>query len=45
MTDEGLRKTRKVARGMSQLKATYSAVLTSPLVRARQTADVVAEEL
>ena len=34
-----------MARAIAALKITYDAVLTSPYVRAKQTADLVAEEL
>ena len=36
---------RKAARGIGRLGVTFEAILTSPLIRARQTADIVAAEL
>jgi len=45
LTDEGLRKTRQVAHALARLRFTYDLILTSPLARAKQTADVVAGEL
>ncbi len=45
LTPEGLRKTRQAARGMRALGIAVETVLTSPLVRARQTADIAALEL
>jgi phosphohistidine phosphatase len=43
LTGEGKRKTREVAAGMAVLELPVEAVLTSPLVRARQTAEIVAD--
>ena len=45
LTDEGMARLRKVARGLAQLGVTIDVLLTSPLVRARQTADIVASGL
>lgn len=45
LTPEGIRKTRKVAQALETLKVEFDGVLTSPLVRAKQTADLVAEVL
>src|ERR1700674_2654146 len=42
LTEEGMSRLRKEARGLVRLGVTFDVVLTSPLVRARQTADVVA---
>jgi len=42
LTDEGISRMRKSARGLSRLGVTLDVVLTSPLVRARQTAEIVA---
>lgn len=36
---------RRAARGLRRLRISFDALLTSPLVRARQTADIVANEL
>src|SRR5215469_14985125 len=42
LTDDGKSKLRKVARGLVRLGASFDVILTSPLVRARQTAEIVA---
>ena len=42
LTDDGASALRKSARGLVRLGVAFDVVLTSPLVRARQTADVVA---
>ncbi len=42
LTDRGITRLRKEARGLSRLGVTFDVVLTSPLVRARQTADAIA---
>ena len=38
LTDEGISRMRKAARGLARLGVSVEVVLTSPLVRARQTA-------
>jgi phosphohistidine phosphatase len=43
LTEEGHRKTGQVARRLADLKIQFDIVLTSPLVRARQTADILIE--
>lgn len=45
LTDEGTAKLRKIARGMASLGVTIDVLLTSPFVRTRQTADVIASGL
>ena len=45
LTSRGLSRLRKEARGLSRLGVTFDVVLTSPLVRARQTAEIVAAAL
>lgn len=45
LTDEGRKKTRKAARGLQLMGCKPTRILTSPYVRARETADVVAEVL
>jgi len=45
LTAEGIKRTRKVAKAMASLEVSFAAVLTSPLVRAKQTADLVVETL
>src|SRR6266436_1539159 len=42
LTDEGMSRMRKAARGLARLGVSVEVVLTSPLVRARQTAEIVA---
>jgi phosphohistidine phosphatase len=42
LTEEGISRLRKSARGLARLGVAFDAIVTSPLVRARQTADVVA---
>ena len=42
LSEDGMSRTRKAARGLRLLGATIDVVLTSPLVRARQTAEIVA---
>src|SRR5712671_3621719 len=45
LTDEGMSKMRKSVRGLARLGLSVDVVLTSPLVRARQTAEIVAAGL
>jgi phosphohistidine phosphatase len=45
LTDEGMSRLRKSVRGLSRLGVTCDVVLTSPLVRAKQTAEIVAAGL
>jgi phosphohistidine phosphatase len=45
LTAKGIKRMRKAARGMRRLGVDFDAVLTSPLARARQTADIVAAAL
>ena len=45
LTTEGLKKTREVARGFAALKLEPGVFLSSPYVRAMQTAEIFAEEL
>jgi len=42
LTDEGTERMRKAARGLVRLGVKFDAVLTSPFVRTRQTAEIVA---
>jgi phosphohistidine phosphatase len=42
LSEEGIARMRKAAKGLAALGVSFDVVLTSPLVRARQTADVVA---
>lgn len=43
LTPEGIRKTRDAAKGLTSLKLSPEVLLTSPYVRAVQTAEIVAE--
>src|SRR5215472_12589652 len=45
LTPKGKRKVREVARAMKAMGLSFDLILTSPYVRARQTAEIVAEEL
>jgi len=44
LTDEGIRKMRRVAEGMRALKLSFDWILTSPARRAYDTAEIVAKE-
>src|SRR4029077_14144980 len=43
LTPDGLRKMRKIARGMKRLKLSFDWILTSPYRRAYDTSQIVAE--
>jgi phosphohistidine phosphatase len=45
LTEEGMTRLRKSMRGLTRLGVSFEVILTSPLVRTRQTADIVASEL
>jgi phosphohistidine phosphatase len=45
LTDEGEKKTLKVARRLKELGLAFNLILSSPLVRARQTAEITASVL
>lgn len=45
LTAKGIKRLRKEARGLRRLGLNIDAILTSPLARARQTADIVAAAL
>jgi phosphohistidine phosphatase len=45
LTDEGMSRMRKAARGLARLGVSVDIVLSSPLVRARQTAELLAAGL
>ena len=45
LTKEGEEKTRQIAQAMLAMELQFDLILTSPFVRARQTAQIVAEEL
>ena len=42
LTDQGMSRLRKEARGLSRIGVSFDVMLTSPLVRARQTAEIIA---
>jgi phosphohistidine phosphatase len=45
LTNQGITRLRKEARALEQLGFSFDQILTSPLVRTRQTADIFAETL
>ena len=45
LSPKGIKRTRKIAKGMRRLSLSFDVLLTSPRVRARQTADLVAAAL
>ena len=45
LTPIGIARLRKAARGLNAIGVVFDQIVTSPLVRARQTADVFSEEL
>ena len=45
LSDEGMSRLRKAARALTRIDVTIDVVLTSPLVRTRQTAEIVAAAL
>ncbi len=45
LSARGIKRMRKAARGLKRLEITFDALLTSPLLRARQTADIVAQAI
>jgi phosphohistidine phosphatase len=45
LTDEGMSRMRKATRGLAELGVSLDVILTSPLVRARQTAEILAAGL
>src|SRR6266850_6008454 len=45
LTGKGTKRMRKAARGLRELAIPFDSILTSPLSRARQTADIVASAL
>lgn len=45
LSANGVKRMRKAAKGLSKLGLSFDRILTSPLLRARQTAEVVAEVL
>jgi phosphohistidine phosphatase len=45
LTPEGVARLRQVARGLNAIDVSFDQIVTSPLVRTRQTADVFSEDL
>ncbi|MBI5033219.1 MAG: phosphohistidine phosphatase SixA [Chloroflexi bacterium] len=45
LTDEGIQKTNSIADTLAQLELGLDAIISSPLVRAKQTAEIVAKKL
>ena len=45
LSSKGIKRIRKAAKGLKRLEIPFDAVLTSPLLRASQTADIVAQAL
>ncbi|HWH77607.1 MAG TPA: phosphohistidine phosphatase SixA, partial [Candidatus Binatus sp.] len=45
LTNKGVKRMRRAARGLRRLKIPFDAILTSPVLRARQTAEIVAAAL
>ncbi len=45
LTQKGMSRLRKAGRGLSQLGVSFDVIVSSPLVRARQTAEIVAGAL
>ena len=45
LTSEGISRLKKEAKGLDSLDVAFDLIITSPLVRARQTADVLAETM
>src|SRR5262249_20541253 len=45
LTDEGERKLARISEAMARMELSFDLVLSSPYVRARQTAEIVAEAL
>lgn len=45
LTPKGIKRTRQLANGLRQMDITFDVIYSSPLVRARQTAEIVARSL
>ena len=45
LTPKGIKRTRQLANSLRQMEITFDAVLSSPLIRAQQTAEIVARSL
>jgi phosphohistidine phosphatase len=45
LTPKGIKRTRQLANGLRQMDITFNVILSSPLLRAKQTAEIVARSL
>jgi phosphohistidine phosphatase len=45
LSPKGMKRLRRAARGLARLHIGFSSILTSPVLRARQTAEIVAQSL
>lgn len=45
LTPKGIKRMRRAAKGLRRLEISFDALLTSPLVRARQTSEIIADSL
>lgn len=45
LTPKGIQRTRQLAGALEQMEVPFDAILSSPLVRARETAEIIAREL
>ena len=45
LTAKGIKRTRQLANGLRQMEISFDVILSSPLVRAKQTAEIVARSL
>jgi len=45
LTPKGIQRTKQLAEALAQMEVSFDALLSSPLVRARETAEVIAREL
>ena len=45
LSSKGTKRMRKIAKGLKRLEIPFDAVLTSPLIRARKTAEIVAQTI
>ena len=45
LTTKGIQRTKQLAEALEQMQVSFDAILSSPLVRARETAEIIAREL
>jgi phosphohistidine phosphatase len=45
LTNKGISALRRIAKGLTELEVTFDVIVTSPLVRTKQTADTLSESL